>query len=618
MDLCDICADLQKQGHEPQDDEAPWHLKYMHDLGSREAPSALEISARSGCSFCKQFWDSLTEQHHYIMSTSDQVDCTIWLYWDQEKRSYTKLRFILGSEFDGCPDGLKDTFELLQAFEESSSETRSSKNMMSRWLNICTQNHKNDCCTTQPTRWLPFRLIDIGNCMAGDPAEDGFDGLLHANIEDWLITLPLDDFPALFQSACLAVELFGFRYIWIDMICVIQDSNEDLMRQLPLRAHVFQHCALTLTAESPDAIVRALEQDGALDSSIGIGSQSLSRRDSMLPGPATIAVPENLWADEMVDGPMSCDATCFQDQLFAPRRLHFGATQMFWHCTGLKACEMFQNGLPQQMLQNPINDSILERALRQVQLQSKSNSRLDKSAHGVTQMPWIDLWHLLVRRYSQCSKFTRGTRLLGISGITSELGALTGDTSIAGLWQSNLINDLLWYIDDSAPQRPELSCAPTWSWASIEGPIQYFTSSKLYGNFVKIVDVHASGVENNMYLDDPVTASLHLDGYLLKILPGPFMHSIMLPDCKNDITKGHHFCLPLRLQKSADGDYLCGLVLRRTETSQYYERVGMFRCGEGDELHILGLETFGRAYTFTKDPGEVVNNMTMVKDITIL
>ncbi|KAH7074419.1 hypothetical protein BKA63DRAFT_490966 [Paraphoma chrysanthemicola] len=496
MDLCDICADLQKQDREIQYDESPWHLKYIHDLGSRGAPSALEMSTRFGCSFCKQFWDSLTEQHHYIMSTSDLVDCTIWLYWDQEKRSYTKLQFILGSEFGGCPDVLKDTFELLQTFQE-----------------------------------------------------DGFDGLLHTNIEDWLITLPRDKFPALFESARLAAELSGFQYIWIDMICVIQDSSEDLMREVPLRAHVFQHCA---------------------------------------------------------------------DQLFAPRRLHFGETQMFWHCAQVKACEMFQNGLPQQMLQNPINDSVLERALRQVQLQSQSKSKLHRPAHEATQTPWIELWQLLVKRYSQCSLFTRGTKLLGMSGITSVLQALTGDISFAGLWQSNLINDLLWCIEDSAPQRPELSCAPTWSWASTEGPINYLSSSTLYGNFVNIVDVQAAGVENNMFVDEPVTAFLRLDGYLLKIMPGPFTPRTMFPDCDADVTEGYYYCLPLRLQKSAHREYLCGLVLRRFETSQCYERVGMFRCGEGDELHILGLEKFGRAYTFTKDPGEVVNNMTMVKDITIL
>jgi hypothetical protein len=113
---------------------------------------------------------------------------------------------------------------------------------------------------------------------------------------------------------------------------------------------------------------------------------------------------------------------------------------------------------------------------------------------------------------------------------------------------------------------------------------------------------------------------LKLHGYLLKIVPGPFCADGMLPDCRDDVEKGHHFCLPLRLQETTQGHFLCGLVLRRMEEAwgNTYERVGMFRFAEGDSLHLLGHAEWNEGYVFAEQSGDILNTATRNRDLIIV
>jgi Heterokaryon incompatibility protein (HET) len=39
--------------------------------------------------------------------------------------------------------------------------------------------------------------------------------------------MPINSLPRTFQDAIMAVREFNIRYIWIDSLCIIQDSDED-------------------------------------------------------------------------------------------------------------------------------------------------------------------------------------------------------------------------------------------------------------------------------------------------------------------------------------------------------------------------------------------------------
>lgn len=68
-------------------------------------------------------------------------------------------------------------------------------------------------------------------------------------------------------------------------------------------------------------------------------------------------------------------------------------------------------------------------------------------------------------------------KLVAISGIASEYAKLlAGDTYIAGVWKDTLPFGLLWgregWAEDARP-RPPAYRAPSWSWASVDCPVQF-------------------------------------------------------------------------------------------------------------------------------------------------
>jgi hypothetical protein len=116
MHFCQICVTILEISakHVAQYGEAPWQVVYVHEFTHQQTTSTLVLSAQSGCYFCKQFWDSLTEQHHKMLSSPEFGECTIALFWDEQAAKHMKLQFFLGPEFDTCDDSkVTDTFELL-------------------------------------------------------------------------------------------------------------------------------------------------------------------------------------------------------------------------------------------------------------------------------------------------------------------------------------------------------------------------------------------------------------------------------------------------------------------------------------------------------------------------
>jgi len=53
-----------------------------------------------------------------------------------------------------------------------------------------------------------------------------------------------------FQHAVIAAKNLGFQYIWIDSLCIIQDSETDWLKEASLMSSVYKYSTLTITATS--------------------------------------------------------------------------------------------------------------------------------------------------------------------------------------------------------------------------------------------------------------------------------------------------------------------------------------------------------------------------------
>ncbi|GME48874.1 HET-domain-containing protein [Neofusicoccum parvum] len=82
-------------------------------------------------------------------------------------------------------------------------------------------------------------------------------------------------------------------------------------------------------------------------------------------------------------------------------------------------------------------------------------------------------WHTLIEEYSKLDLTQEMDRLPALSGIASPRG---GDSYLAGIWTDQLPGSLCWTTSPSQHfpvRRPHGYRAPSFSWASVEGPIKY-------------------------------------------------------------------------------------------------------------------------------------------------
>ncbi|KAF1961673.1 HET-domain-containing protein, partial [Byssothecium circinans] len=82
-------------------------------------------------------------------------------------------------------------------------------------------------------------------------------------------------------------------------------------------------------------------------------------------------------------------------------------------------------------------------------------------------------WSRLVEMYTRCGLTKEEDKLIAISGLAKRIHIKSNVGYLAGLWADRLHSGLLWMTEVEPLRKPTLSRAPSWSWASMEGPIQY-------------------------------------------------------------------------------------------------------------------------------------------------
>jgi hypothetical protein len=117
--------------------------------------------------------------------------------------------------------------------------------MIKKWFKTCRESHF--ACDKHVTTPLPTRVIDVGSIEAGLSerifVSEGkcadWVALSHcwggeipestttANLQDREQLLVVDELPRSFRDAIQITRWLGYRYLWIDSLCILQDSHED-------------------------------------------------------------------------------------------------------------------------------------------------------------------------------------------------------------------------------------------------------------------------------------------------------------------------------------------------------------------------------------------------------
>ena len=290
------------------------------------------------------------------------------------------------------------------------------------------------------------------------------------NIGEMKSAIPLAKMPPLFQDAVIITRKLGLRHLWIDSLCIIQDSNKDWEFEVMQMENVYRYSVLNIAAaSSKNCDDRILGQRHLAFPSIKIPFASSIHNFS---GDMYVRPHLDSWQDVLqFKSTLSSRAWVLQETMMAPRTLHYCEQQMLWECRSLRVAEGCLTPLQSGSSLNTEHQddwSLNKRFLLPVII--KDNTSSVCKARDTLYMQW----YTVIERYTLRDLTILEDRLPALASLASSFECLLADKYQAGLFANDLERGLLWQTRHPLTAAYSKAYrAPSWSWASVDSPVKY-------------------------------------------------------------------------------------------------------------------------------------------------
>ncbi|KAH8661839.1 heterokaryon incompatibility protein-domain-containing protein, partial [Ilyonectria robusta] len=269
----------------------------------------------------------------------------------------------------------------------------------------------------------------------------------------------VDTLPKTLREAVELSREVGFEYLWIDSLCIIQDSEEDWSREASQMSDVYgnSYCniAATHSQDCHDGLFFPDRNPGLLGPIFVQSSW-----DGLEPSRIGLWDP-GIFVKAVEKAHLNKRGWVLQERFLSPRTIHFAKDQLFWECYGGITCEVYPEGLmPGYNLMS----------LPKQRLRSRRQSITDSSGLGqLTSANILSYWSALLKMYSATNLTKEEDTLPAISGIARRI-ADSDDSQkyVVGLWTNHLPSQLLWALNVPG-KRTASYLGPSWSWVSVSG-----------------------------------------------------------------------------------------------------------------------------------------------------
>lgn len=354
-----------------------------------------------------------------------------------------------------------------------------SPTLIHQWLNICRHKHGDRCIVYHGDRIFPIRLVDVRSRTITTFAQndskppyvalswvwgsakpsDGMtsDRLPHASKEGFLSTLQL---PTTVSDAAMLLGRLGMRYLWVDILCIVQDNDDDKDLYIPFMGSVYTASEFTIIANG---------KNGASDGLPGVRAATRPRVQQVVHydeltlvsglNAKFVKIADELEQDLLPEPnpPWQTRAWTLQEKLLSRRCLIFGANQMHWECLEASFCEeshfesLKHGTVPLQWSSRSLFSWDLMRQPRDKQFDSYHNYHDFHSQYCT-----------LVCSYTQRDITLDSDALNAFQGILNTLSSHTGIQFQWGLPCSLFEQNLLW--STSSGHKRNHHGFPSWSW----------------------------------------------------------------------------------------------------------------------------------------------------------
>lgn len=428
------------------------------------------------------------------------------------------------------------------------------------WLGRC-QRH--EFCKAQKPRPMPTRVIDLESekpkIIESERASGHYIALSHCwgssedtfsttadNIEERMtIGLDLYTQPSNFRDAIAFTKRLGFRYLWIDSLCIIQHDVLDWRHEASRMAGYYNNALLTLAIAD------------AINCHAGFAHRRHSMYSPPIPGNGELYCLREELPQEFhlnMSSFISKRAWTFQERLLSPRIIHFTKDQLLWRCRADEWAEgyIYNSYRRHNEFRSDRAGNFIDRAEYDAYWRNRSDNKTGQ-VHFDTNFA-AQTWYDCVSEFSTRSLTRASDKLAAIAGLADMFSQPELGKYMAGLWGRDLFRGLAWlrtepalrtaekyrsYIASKAKvtlaarayKPPSEYRAPSWSWASVIGPIEIdsdmFYSAKRgaspamqyevdhwtgeYGP--KLISSHLLHNSNNPYVDTLEGSYIRVYGY---------------------------------------------------------------------------------------------------------
>ncbi|KAF2662094.1 HET-domain-containing protein [Lophiostoma macrostomum CBS 122681] len=490
-------------------------------------------------------------------------------------------------------------------------------------LSGCIKGHAK-CWEAFDSSWVPTRLIDISEyksigkaCLVSrdqivaalsSERDLRYTSLSHVWGSHKFLSLntcnetglssgfPVSRLPETFQQAVYVTDSIGLRYLWIDSLCILQDSVEDWKSEASLMGKVYLNSFCTLAASLATRPTEGLFWDRHPEL-----ANAFPVEFSHAHGYKRFAVFYDLQDLILERSALHKRGWVLQESYLSPRTIHFTKFPAF-ECREMFACENYRTAGTE-------DNAVTFRWLRHT---SKTISRTEVFTYSD--------WFNIVYDYSRCSLTFITDKLIALCGIAQAVSRspAIGNEYHAGVWKYWWLQGLLWMVDQSSlgyemyPIRyHQTYIAPSWSWASVEAAIQPWGPRNIISQtFVELQGISTVPINGDPFgqlsggeirFKDRLFAlsqfrqlaeadRSELAAYAFSLDDGLVPDDVSLDDCDGDWTDDQTFFLPL----VESPDYstwhsecsVCGLLLqfhwRGLETRRVFQRVGFAVISKAD------------------------------------
>ncbi|EUC45293.1 hypothetical protein COCMIDRAFT_50353, partial [Bipolaris oryzae ATCC 44560] len=292
--------------------------------------------------------------------------------------------------------------------------------------------------------------------------------------------------PKTFQDAIHVTRCLCIRYLWIDSLCIIQDSQTDWATESGRMGNIYARASCTIAATASSDSDGGLFFDRhpqksspiLLNISFDPDTPWLRYEHEVFHLMGTYLCDlKNITADCIERAPLNSRAWVSQERQLSCRTMHFSNRQLFWECHGNETCETYPNGIPEGARPGEGDHAtMLKRRLHEFQQQQRQKGEAYSNSSELTQRLGSGLNDSLYRawcsfriNYSRSALTLDSDKLVALRGIAKQIEDATGDELLAGLWRSRIIEELCWFKNLHSNETPSVEPtewrAPTWSWA---------------------------------------------------------------------------------------------------------------------------------------------------------